>query len=102
MVTKSLAALEEQLEQAHRDISALQELKGRALEAPEQFVGVIENRGECERMFPKMQTVAAVPPIPLDTYRGRLVRRGAGKYGQNLGRLYTATFMFRVFIEETR
>lgn len=72
--------------QAHRDIDALHRLKEEALRAPEAFLRRLGSREECERLFPKMQTISAVPDMSMLGQQRRSTRRSSTRYGQNFGK----------------
>lgn len=85
MIVEALQVLEGQLEQARKDICVLEELKEKALSDPASLLGLLHDPEECQRCFPRLQTVQFIPSVFLSRYQRRFTRHANQKYEQNFG-----------------
>lgn len=82
-IEKHLIHLQNQLEQTQNDIEKLQEMKERALAAPEEFVNFLKDP-KSRDAFPKLQRIMSIPNLDVNRYQIRLTRRANTRFEQNL------------------
>lgn len=80
---KHLIHLQNQLDRNQNDIEKLQEMKERALAAPEDFISFL-NDPKSRESFPKLQKIMSVPNLDINRYQIRLTRRANTRFEQNL------------------
>lgn len=84
LLSRSIQVLQEQLAQAHEDLSRLEELKKDAIADPEAFIRLLKDPQESSNVIPRPQKILRVPDINLSRFQRRTSRRGSSKYEQNL------------------
>lgn len=82
-IEKHLIHLQNQLERNQNDIEKLQEMKERALSAPEDFIDFLKDP-KSRGAFPKLQRIMSVPNLDIRRYQIRLTRRANTRFEQNL------------------
>ena len=75
--------LQNQLEQAEKDIERLKEMKENALASPGDFIKFLSDP-QSRVVFPKLQKILSVPNLDIHRYQIRLTRRANTRFEQNL------------------